>query len=390
MLKVQPVILAAGKGSRMQNNTSKALCKIAEKPMLQHILDAICNLSNMDEIDLTEAVIVVGHKSEEVIKSTPLHHSIQHKYIEQKKQLGTGHAIKIASTQLDPEAIVIVLYADVPLIEPKTLLSTIQKAHQNGFSLITVHLEEASGYGRIIRDNQLITSIVEHKDANIEQLKIQEVNTGILAAKGKDLARWSNSLKNENNQGEYYLTDVIAMAVNEGYRIADTQPSHEEEVMGVNTLVQLAQAERSYQLNQANKLMNKGVQLADPNRIDIRGKLDFGSNCYIDVNTVFEGQIQIGDNVVIEANCVIRNSTIGNNCIIKANSYIEKATLADKVVVGPFARLREGTNCSEGSKIGNFVETKKVNIGANTKVNHLSYIGDAELGEQVNLSLIHI
>jgi bifunctional UDP-N-acetylglucosamine pyrophosphorylase / glucosamine-1-phosphate N-acetyltransferase len=373
-LPIQPLILAAGKGTRMNSSLPKVLLEIAKKPMLGHVLDAVKRL------DTLPSILVTGFGSEEVKKRYPdcIH-------VEQTEQLGTGHAVQIASDALPQDSLVLILYGDVPLIRTETLTAVIEVAAE-GFGLLTVRLDDPSGYGRIVRDSSgTVQSIVEHKDASAEILKIHEVNTGILAAKATDLGRWVNQLSNENAQGEYYLTDIIEMAVSEGIPVATAQPQQEFEVMGANDRIQLAELERNYQRQQAENLMEAGVTLLDPSRLDIRGVLEAGDNVCIDVNCIFEGDVALGNNVRIEANCVIRDTKIGDGSYIKAFSHIEKTSIGKDVEVGPYARLREGTELADNSKIGNFVETKKASIGKGSKVNHLSYIGDTEMGEDTNI-----
>lgn len=371
---IQPLILAAGKGTRMKSSLPKVLLEIAKKPMLGHVLFAAAKLNTLPPI------VVTGFGSDQVKNRFP-----DCTFVEQTEQLGTGHAVQIATHALPQDSLVLVLYGDVPLIQPETLSAVIEAAI-DGFGLLTVKLDDPSGYGRIVRDaSGQVQSIVEHKDASSEILEIKEVNTGILAAKASDLTRWVDRLSNDNAQGEYYLTDIIAMAVSEGVAIKTASPQTESEVMGANDRVQLAQLERSFQTMQANRLMSDGTTLIDPSRIDIRGELTTGLNVSIDVNCVFEGTVTLGDNVVVEANCVIRDSNIGDGSHIKAFSHIEKTQIGQSVEVGPYARLREGTELADGSKIGNFVETKKTKLGKGSKINHLSYAGDAEIGENTNI-----
>lgn len=372
-MKIQPIILAAGKGTRMQSNTPKVLFEIANTPMLGHLLNAITSLQTETPL------LVVGYGAQQVTARYPQPIAVQ-----QEQQLGTGHAVAICKRHIQPESTVLVLYGDVPLISAQRLEQVIQAA-QTGLGLLTTHLPNPSGYGRIVRNAQgAVTAIVEQKDATAEQLAIGEVNTGILAAKGEQLMRWVSQLSNQNAQGEYYLTDVIAMAVKEGVAI-NTVSANPNEVAGANNRVQLAQLERLFQMRQAEQLMLQGVSLADPARLDIRGNLQVGQNVSIDVNAVFEGDVTLGDNVCIEPNCVIKNTRIGNNSHIRAFSHIEGASIGEQVTVGPYARLREGTQLGNNSKIGNFVETKKARIGKGSKVNHLSYIGDTTMGEGVNI-----
>ena len=371
---LQPIILAAGKGTRMQSPLPKVLLPIANKPMLGHVLSALSELQTLNPI------IVCGYKSKEVISAYP-----ECQFVEQKEQLGTGHAVKVACPSITKGSTTLILYGDVPLIRPETLSSVINAANQ-GLGLLTVNLENPKGYGRIVRNQSgKVVSIVEEKDASPEESAITEVNTGILAVNSEQLSKWVDQLSNDNAQGEYYLTDIIAMAVADGVEIFTTHPGDPQEVMGANDRIQLAELERALQLRLANELMQSGAQLADPSRIDIRGKLVIGSEVSIDINNVFEGEVTLGSNVVIEPNCIIRNSVIGDNTQIKAFSHIDGATIGESVSVGPYARLREGTELANQSKIGNFVETKKAKIGKGSKINHLSYAGDTEIGENSNI-----
>ncbi len=373
-MPIQPLILAAGKGTRMKSDLPKVLLKIAGKPMLGHVLDATKSL------DTLAPIVVAGFGSAQVQSAYP-----ECVFVEQSEQLGTGHAVQIAGNNLPEGSTTIVLYGDVPLIQSETLCKVITAA-ENGLGLLTVDLVDPSGYGRIVRGSQgAVTSIVEHKDASTEELAITEVNTGILATSSENLVRWVNQLSNENAQGEYYLTDIIAMAVSEGISIKTTNPGSSEEVMGANDRIQLAELERAFQLRLANKLMSNGTSLADPNRIDIRGELSVGTGVEIDINAVFEGVVTLGNNVVIEPNCVIRNASIGEGSTIKAFTHIEGANIGAQVTVGPYARLRDGSELADGSKVGNFVETKKTKLGKGSKINHLSYAGDADIGENTNI-----
>lgn len=358
----------------MKSSLPKVLLEIGKKPMLGHVLDAV------KKLDTLPPILVTGFGSEEVKKRYP-----DCVHVEQTEQLGTGHAVQMASDALPQDSLVLILYGDVPLTKTETLAAVIE-ASKDGFGLLTVTLDNPSGYGRIVRDlSGKVESITEHKDASAEVLNIREVNTGILAAKASDISRWVNQLSNDNAQGEYYLTDIIEMAVSEGISVTTAQPQQEYEVMGANDRIQLAELERNYQRQQAENLMKAGVTLLDPSRLDIRGVLDAGDNVCIDVNCIFEGDVALGNNVRIEANCVIRDTKIGDESHIKAFSHIEKTSIGNQVEVGPYARLREGTELADNSKIGNFVETKKASIGAGSKVNHLSYVGDTEMGENTNI-----
>ena len=374
-IKVQPLILAAGKGTRMKSDLPKVLLQIAGKPMLGHVLDAA------KELDTLAPIVVAGFGSDQVKKRFP-----DCKFVEQSEQLGTGHAVQIASDAIPTDSLVLVLYGDVPLIQAETLKSVVEAACNGKLGLLTADLQDSTGYGRIVRNSDgAVTSIIEHKDASAEQLAIKEINTGILAASAENLLKWVSQLSNNNAQGEYYLTDIIAMAVAEGVVIETAQPSNLTEIEGANDRTQLAELERAYQLRLATELMRSGTSLADPSRIDVRGTLTVGRNSSIDVNCIFEGEVVLGDNITIEANCLIRNSEIGNGSHIKAFSHIEKTLIGQQVEVGPYARLREGTELADNSKIGNFVETKKTKVGKGSKINHLSYVGDTEMGENTNI-----
>lgn len=371
------VILAAGQGSRMRSKLPKVLHEIAGKSMLRHVVEVAA------KIGADNTHIVIGHGAglvKESISNYPVKWSLQ------AEQKGTGHAVAQALSAIADNAQVVILYGDVPLISAETLRGLFVNKAANILSLLTVKLADPSGYGRIIRnaDDQVV-AIVEQKDASAQQLDVNEVNTGIMATSAKNLKRWLPLLKSNNAQGEYYLTDIVAMAVADNVAIEVGHASHPMEVQGANNRHQLQQLERFYQQQAANALMAGGATLADAKRIDIRGVLQTGEDVYIDVNCVFEGDVTLGDGVRIGPNCHIINSTVSRDCEVKSNSVIEGAVLAESCAIGPFARLRPGTVLAKGVKIGNFVETKKVNIGVDSKVSHLSYIGDAEIGRDVNI-----
>lgn len=327
---------------------------------------------------------IVGHGADTVKERFAGDSDIQ--WVLQSEQLGTGHAVLQALPGLGDNSTALILYGDVPLLTPETLSALVNLVAEKSIGLLTVQLPDPTGYGRIIRNGDgQVTGIVEQKDASPEQLAINEVNTGILAVPVADLQRWLPALSNDNAQGEYYLTDIIAMAANEGYTVATLHPASATEVEGVNSRIQLASLEREYQAAQAESLMTNGVSLADPARIDIRGAIKTGRDVSIDINFIAEGDVSLGDNVRIGPNCLIINSTIGDGVVIEANSVIEDATVGSKATIGPYARLRPGTKLLDGSKVGNFVETKKSVIGKGSKVNHLTYIGDAVIGEGVNV-----
>ncbi len=371
------VILAAGQGSRMKSSLPKVLHSIGGKAMLQHVIDAASSLEN------SHTHIVVGHGAEQVEAALS---GQDVKFALQAEQLGTGHAVAQAMPEVSSDSVVLVLYGDVPLTRTETMAELVAIAARGQFGLLTVDLADPTGYGRIVRsDVGDVVAIVEHKDANPEQLAITEVNTGILAVPAALLQEWIPQLSSNNAQGEYYLTDIIAMAAEQGISIKAIQPTTEQEVQGVNNRLQQAELERWYQRQQAERLMVEGVSLADPARLDIRGEVSVGHDVQIDVNVILEGQVTIGDNVIIESNCIIRDSVIGSGSHIKANSLLEEAQLAEQCDVGPYARLRPGSQLAAKAKVGNFVETKKALIGEGSKVNHLTYIGDAEIGTGVNV-----
>ncbi len=371
------VILAAGQGSRMKSALPKVMHPLAGKPMLQHVIDSAAQLNQ------AALHVVVGHGAELVrkqLEQQPVTISLQ------AEQLGTGHAVAQALPVCQLDGVVLILYGDVPLIQVSTLQALLQQAQQGHLGLLTVELVDPTGYGRIVRNAvKDVVAIVEHKDANEDQRQIREVNTGIMAVPSQLLNSWLPQLSSENAQGEYYLTDIIAMAAEEGIRISAIRPTTEQEVQGVNNRQQLAELERWYQLQQAKILMAEGVTLYDPSRIDIRGDLSVGQDVVIDVNCVFEGHVVLADGVVIGPNCVIKNTTLGVGTRIEAHSVLDEAIVGSHAVIGPFARIRPGTQLADHTKIGNFVETKKAIIGEGSKVNHLSYIGDAVIGTEANV-----
>ncbi len=370
------VILAAGQGSRMKSATPKVLHKVAGKPMLQHVIDTV------KKLDASSINIVIGHGSDQV-KNT-IDENINWCY--QAEQLGTGHAVAQSLEHIPKSGQVLILYGDVPLITEKTLRAMLEKVDEEHIALLTVELENPKGYGRIIRNFEgNIKAIVEEKDATDEIRSIHEVNTGILAMRAEHLLTYIPLLQNNNAQKEYYLTDVIEIANKAGKRIIALHPDYEQEVQGVNNRLQLCELECWYQGQLAEQLMLNGVTLYDPNRIDIRGELNCGTDVEIDINCVFKGKVILGDRVSIGPNCVLENCSVGNDTTILANCVIENATLHEGVSVGPFARLRPGTVLENHSKVGNFVETKKTHVGEGSKINHLSYVGDATLGKNVNV-----
>jgi len=371
------VILAAGQGSRMKSSLPKVLHRIAGKPMLHHVMDTSRTLG------AARIHGVIGHGADQV-KAMTLAEDVQ--WVIQQEQLGTGHAVAQALPGLPDDARVLILYGDVPLTRSQTLEELVSRVSDDSISLLTVTLENPDGYGRIIRDQQgKVTAIVEQKDATTEQKTINEVNTGILAVSARHLKSWLPQLSNANAQGEYYLTDVIAMASEAGVGIEVAQLETDFEVQGVNNRIQLAVLERWYQQQQADRLMTGGATLADPARIDVRGQLTVAQDVLIDINAVFEGEVMLESGVSIGPNCVLRNCHIGANSKVDAHSVIDGARVGQHAQIGPFARLRPGTELADHTKVGNFVETKKAVVGEGSKINHLSYVGDARLGRNVNV-----
>lgn len=371
------VILAAGKGSRMKSSTSKVLHKVGGLPMIRRVLTTA---SGFDNANLH---LVIGHQGEQV-KEECQDFSVN--VVWQHNPQGTGDALKRVAPDLQATGAALTLYGDVPLIQLDTLKRMAAKATENTLILLTVTVKNPTGYGRIVRDHQdKVIAIVEQKDASEKEKEIREVNTGILLAPNAHLQAWLAQLTNHNAQGEYYLTDVIAMAAHDGIDIVTVQPTNEMEVAGVNDRVQLAALERELQRVQAMRLMRNGATLLDPQRIDVRGELITGQDVVIDVNCVFEGKVVLGEKVEIGPNCYLKDCTIGDGSIIKSHSLIEGSCIEKMCDIGPFARIRPGTHLLNKAKIGNFVETKQAHIGEGSKVNHLSYIGDTQMGSNVNV-----
>ncbi|MGF1840481.1 bifunctional UDP-N-acetylglucosamine diphosphorylase/glucosamine-1-phosphate N-acetyltransferase GlmU [Vibrio atlanticus] len=375
-MKFSAVILAAGKGTRMYSNTPKVLHTLAGKPMVKHVIDT-CNGLGAQNINL-----VYGHGGDQM-KATLAEESVN--WALQAEQLGTGHAVDQASAHFADDEKVLVLYGDVPLISPETIENLLDAQPNGGIALLTVVLDNPMGYGRIIRRNGPVVAIVEQKDATDEQKLIKEINTGVMVATGGDLKRWLSGLSNDNAQGEYYLTDVIAAAHDEGRAVEAVHPVSPIEVEGVNDRSQLARLERAYQAEQADKLLKQGVMLRDPSRFDLRGELQCGMDVEIDTNVIIEGSVSIGDNVVIGTGCVLKDCEIDDNTIVRPYSVIEGATVGEDCTVGPFTRLRPGADMRNNSHVGNFVEMKNTRLGEGSKANHLTYLGDAEIGQRVNV-----
>ena len=370
------VILAAGKGTRMKSDLPKVLHPIAGRPMVQHVVDAA------GALDPDNTVLIYGHGGEAVRQAVT---GSRLQWAEQAEQLGTGHAVAQALPHLE-EDVVLVLYGDVPLIQPQTLRDFVARVDDQSLALMTLTLDDPSGYGRVIRDGDgKVQRVVEQKDASDDEKAVREINTGILACTRRFLNDSLPRLSNSNAQGEYYLTDLIAMAVDAGMDVVTEQPGHAWEVDGVNDRVQLARLERVYQRVRAESLMRAGVTLLDPARLDIRGNLQCGQDVTLDINTVLVGDVVIGDRVTVGPNCLIRNARIGSGTHIEANSVVDGAVVGEECQVGPFARLRPGTELAARAKVGNFVETKKAYVGEGSKVNHLTYIGDSRIGKGVNV-----
>ncbi len=376
-MALEVIVLAAGQGTRMRSSLPKVLHKLAGKPMLLHVAETA------QQLQPAATHIVVGHKSE-VVQDAVAHLPVNCVY--QAEQLGTGHAVGIGARDVAEDATILMMYGDVPLMPAELMQAMVDKADQQQLVLLTVTLDNAHGYGRIVRNNQgNIEAIVEQKDASIEQQAIQEINTGIMAMPAKFLRAWLPRLQANNAQNELYITDVVAMAVADGIAIDFMQPEFAQQTQGVNDQLQLAELERWYQQQQATSLMGQGAQIADPSRIDVRGELSVGSDVFIDVNCVFEGQVNLGDGVHIGPNCVVKDTSIAAGTMVKANSVFEDAIVGEDCDIGPFARLRPGTELAAQAKVGNFVETKKTYLGKGSKANHFTYLGDTSVGEGVNI-----
>ncbi len=377
------VILAAGKGTRMKSALPKVLHPVGGRPMLDHVLSVAQSLKP------SKIILVVGHGADTVKR-----HAAQHsqgkapiEFALQDPPQGTGHAVQQAQPFLNASALTLVLYADVPLVRQETLLRLIQSAQEhNTLAVLTATLENPAGYGRVVRNAQgALIKIVEEKDADATTRAICEINTGMLAAPTAKLVQWLGRLTNHNAQKEYYLTDIIEMATQEGQAVGSASPQRLEEIMGINSQEQRAEMERKLQERIARDLMSQGVCLADPARLDVRGELICGTDVVIDVGCVFEGKVYLESGVRVGPYCVIRNSTVKADAVIEAFSHLEQAEVGAKAVVGPYARLRPGSQLGEGAHVGNFVEIKNTQLGPRSKANHLSYLGDAVIGSRVNI-----
>jgi bifunctional UDP-N-acetylglucosamine pyrophosphorylase/glucosamine-1-phosphate N-acetyltransferase len=374
------VILAAGQGKRMYSALPKVLHPIAGKPMLGHVLDTVQTMDSM-----VKPCIVLGHGQEAVKAYLNKNHN-NFTIAIQEEQKGTGHAVMQALPHLNEDLSTLILYGDVPLIQASTLKDLLRLAQDETLVILTQELENPTGYGRIVRSLEgEVTGIVEEKDATAEVKQVREINTGMMACPTKELRQWLSQIQPNNAQGEYYLTDIVGLAAGQGMPIRTMMPQYGFEVEGVNSRVQLAALERTWQSHQAEQLLLKGVTLIDPQRIDIRGDFNCSNDVTIDIGCIFEGQVEIAGNVHIGPYCVIKDSKIGPNSQIKAFSHLDGAVVGESAVIGPYARLRPGTEIDEQAHIGNFVEVKNSRIGKGSKANHLSYIGDAQVGSRVNI-----
>ncbi len=375
--KLEIVILAAGKGTRMYSSLPKVLHEVGGQSLLGHVIKCAHDLG------AGKIHIVYGHGGEMVPSQFP---DEGVNWILQEPQLGTGHAVDQAMPQVDNDAVVLVLYGDVPLIQASTLQKLVTAADSGKLALLTAHFDDPGSYGRIVRDaNARVARIVEKKDASKAELAITEINTGFLACPASHLQQCLAKLDNNNAQGEYYLTDIVGLTVEAGQEIVTAQPESRVEITGINSKVELAQMERAYQMKQAQTLMEQGVTLRDPARLDVRGTVKAGKDVVIDVNVILEGDVVIGDNVTIGPNCLIINSSIGNESLVLANCVIENSEIGKACSIGPFSRLRPETCLADKVKLGNFVEIKKSRVGEASKINHLSYVGDSEVGKNVNI-----
>ncbi|MCO8079171.1 bifunctional UDP-N-acetylglucosamine diphosphorylase/glucosamine-1-phosphate N-acetyltransferase GlmU [Acinetobacter lwoffii] len=370
------IILAAGKGTRMRSSLPKVLQPLAGRPLLGHVIETAKKL-NADNI-----ITIYGHGGDRV-QTAFAQEDI--KWVEQAEQLGTGHAVQMTLPVLPQDGVSLILSGDVPCINPVTLQKLLDATATTSIGLVTLTLPDANGYGRIVRENDQIQAIVEHKDASEEQRQIKEINTGIYAVSNAKLHEWLPNLSNDNAQGEYYLTDIVAMALADGMQVASVEPEQAFEVEGVNDRVQLAALERQFQAYQAKQLMQQGVHLIDPSRFDLRGNLTVGQDVRIDINVIIEGDCELGDNVEIGAGCIIKNTKIAAGTKVQPYSIFDSAVVGEDTQIGPFARLRPGAQLANEVHIGNFVEVKNTTIGLGSKANHFTYLGDAEIGAGSNI-----
>ena len=370
------VILAAGKGTRMYSDLPKVLHPIAGKPMVKHVIDTA------KQLGARNIHLVYGHGGDlmqQRLANEPVN------WVLQTEQLGTGHAMQQAAPFFADDENIVMLYGDAPLITKETLQKLIAAKPENGIALLTVVLDNPTGYGRILRENGNVVGIVEQKDANAEQLNIHEVNTGVMVSDGASFKKWLTQLDNNNAQGEYYMTDVIALANRDGCQVAAVQAADLMEVEGANNRLQLSALEQYFQQKQARELLLAGVMLLDPTSFKLRGELEHGKDVEIDMNVILNGKVRLGNRVKIGAGCVLTNCDIGDDVEIKPYSVLEDATVGTNAAIGPFSRLRPGAELAENTHVGNFVEIKKAQIGKGSKVNHLTYVGDAEIGQNCNI-----
>jgi len=380
MSPLRVVVLAAGKGTRMQSALPKVLHALAGKPLLLHALDTAARLHPAG------ISVVVGHGAAAVRAAVDARFdALALDWVEQREQLGTGHAVREALPTVGDADTVLITYGDVPLTSVETFRRLLEVCNEDTVGLLTLVMDDPTGYGRILRSDGEITGVIEQKDADEAQRAVTEVNAGVISIRGARLADLLSRIDDDNAQNEYYLTDIIGLAVSDGLRVVAVHPTHDHEVDGVNSRAQLARLERLHQRDIATRLMEGGATLADPARLDVRGTLTTGTDCLIDVNCVFEGDCRLGDDVMIGPNCVVRDSVIARGTRVHAHSTLEQADLGEGCSVGPYARLRPGTVLLEGARVGNFVETKNTQVGPGSKINHLSYVGDALLGRDVNV-----
>ena len=370
------IILAAGKGTRMRSTLPKVLQPLAGRPLLEHVIHTA------KKINAAHIITIYGHGGAAVQQAFS-QENVQ--LVEQAEQLGTGHAVKVTLPVLPHDGVSLILSGDVPCVQPSTLQRLLDAASATGIGIVTLTVEDATGYGRVVRQNGQIQAIVEHKDATDEQRQIQEFNTGIYCVSNAKLHEWLPKLSNDNAQGEYYLTDIIAMAIRDGMTVASVEPELAFEVEGVNDRVQLAALEREFQTYQAKQLMQQGVHLIDPARFDLRGTLSVGQDVKIDINVIIEGDCSFGDHVEIGAGCIIKNSVIAAGTKVQPYSIFDQAVVGHNVQIGPFARLRPGAQLANEVHIGNFVEVKNSSLGIGAKANHFTYLGDAEIGAGSNI-----
>ena len=370
------IILAAGKGTRMRSSLPKVLQPLAGRPLLGHVIETA------KKLNAKNIITIFGHGGD-LVQQAFAQENVQ--WVEQAEQLGTGHAVKVTLPVLPSDGISLILSGDVPCISQETLEKLLAVSRETGIGLVTLTLADATGYGRIVRENNKIQAIVEHKDASDAQRQIKEINTGIYCVSNAKLHQWLPKLSNNNAQGEYYLTDIVAMAIADGLEVASVEPERAFEVEGVNDRVQLAALEREFQLYQAKLLMQQGVHIIDPNRFDLRGNLTVGQDVRIDINVIIEGDCELGNNVEIGAGCVIKNTKIAAGTKVQPYSIFDNAVVGEDTQIGPFARLRPGAKLANEVHIGNFVEVKNSSIGLGSKANHFTYLGDAEVGAGSNI-----